>query len=417
MGPRLQAVCILIRSVAFGVGWRYAFSRRSSISFISSVALLGLALSVAVLVIVVSVINGFERELRTRLLGLLPHVTLQAREALVVDAADLDALRTIPGVAGVASFIQGAGLAAVSDRQSGVLIAGIDPDSYGSVSAVSTFTAGGVLEPGRFQVWLGSGVANVLRVEVGDSVTLVLPSALMTPAGIFPRQKRFSVSAIISSRSEIDSRAAYIHQEDAQRLFRLGDRVHGFQLRLDDLFDASEVAAAAVHVIGPERVFSRTWMRTHGTLYHAIGVQKTTMFVLLSFLVAVAAFNLVSTLVMVVDQRDGDIAILRTLGCDSGTIVWAFVLLGVCLGVAGIALGMLVGVACALSLPEFYGWISATFSLDLMNQYFVSYLPVRVIPQDLLGIAVTALVLCVAGTLYPAWRAALLRPSEVLAHE
>ena len=180
------------------------------------------------------------------------------------------------------------------------------------------------------------------------------------------------------SKSEVDSRAAYVHQQDAQRFFRLGDRVHGYQMRLQDLFERSGIAEQAVTEIGVDRVFARTWMRSHGTLYHAIGVQKTTMFVLLSFLVAVAAFNLVSTLVMVVDQRGGDIAILRTLGSDTGTVVWAFVLLGGCLGIAGIAIGLIAGVGFCAALPGVYGGISDAFALDLMNQYFVSYLPVEI---------------------------------------
>ena len=410
----------MIRSVAVGVGWRYAFSRRSSISFISAVAVLGLALSVAVLVVVISVINGFERELKTRVLGLLPHVTLYARDPFPQSEEDLEKLRQMAGIAGAVAFIQGAGLAAAGNRQSGVLIAGIEPEQYQSVSGLAAFTTTDGLAPlvaGEFGVWLGAGVASSLRVNVGDSVTLVLPSALVTPAGLFPRQKRFRLLGIIQTRSELDSRAAYVHQQDAQRLFRLGDRVHGYQIRLEDLFSASGVADQAVAAIGGERVFARTWMRSHGTLYHAIGVQKTTMFVLLSFLVAVAAFNLISTLVMVVDQRGGDIAILRTLGSDTGTVVWAFVLLGGCLGIAGIAIGLIVGVGFSAALPGVYAAITDTFALDLMNQYFVSYLPVEIRLQDLSGITLTALVLCIGSTLYPAWRAASLRPSEVLAHE
>jgi lipoprotein-releasing system permease protein len=397
---------------------RYALSRRSSISFISFVAAGGLALSVCVLVVVVSVINGFERELRERVFGLLPHVSLYGREPLEVDAADLDALAAIPGVIGVQPFVQGVGLAAVEDKLKSVVISGVDPDRYGGVSDVFDFvTDGATLAPGEFAVLLGAGVAADLGVGVGDPVTLVLPSATVTPAGLFPRQKRFLVRGLIRSRSEVDSRAAYIHLRDAQRLFRLGDAVHGYQLRLQDLFDAGVVTPLALDALGRDRVFARTWMRTHGNLYHAIGVQKTTMFVLLSFLVAVAAFNLVSTLVMVVDQRSGDVAIMRTLGSDTGTVVGAFVLLGATLGLVGIGAGLAAGVGLSLLLPALYAWVSDTFGLDLMNQYFVSYLPVRVLPMDLVGISVTALVLSVLSTLYPALRAAALQPSEVLAHE
>ncbi len=408
----------MTRAVSLDLGWRYALSRRSAISFISVIAVAGLALSVAVLVVVVSVINGMERELENRVFGMLPHLTLYAREPLPIDDKEQASLEALPGVAGVAPLVQQAGLAAVEDRVTGVLITGIDAD-YGTVSDYAKYLVAGEagLEAGSFEVLLGAGVARALDVDVGDRVSLVLPSATVTPAGLFPRQKRFTVRGIVRSQSEIDARAAYVHGADARRLMRLGNRIQGYQLRAEDLFAADTIAAAAAMALGPDRVFPRSWMRTHGNLYHAIGVQKTTMFVLLSFLIAVAAFNLVSTLVMVVDQRRSDVAILRTLGSDSGTVVWAFLLLGTTLGLIGILGGLLGGVLIAVSLPGFYAWVTDTFSLDLMSQYFVSYLPVEIRFTDLWGIALTALLLAMASTFYPAWRAARLRPSEVLAHE
>ena len=408
----------MTRAVALDVGIRYAFSRRSSISFISIIAVAGLALSVAVLVVVVSVINGFERELRERVFGMLPHLTLYGREPVVASTVDLEKLAEMEGVLGAVPFIQQAGLAAVADRVTGVLITGID-ENYAAVSDLNQHIEAGSanLVAGKFQVLLGYGVAQQLGAGVGDRVSIVLPSATVTPAGLFPRQKRFVVRGIVRSRSEIDGRAVYVQEADARRLFRLGNRVQGYQLRVTDLFAVNEIARQAVLIVGSDKVFPRTWIRTHGTIHHAIGVQKTTMFVLLSFLVAVAAFNLVSTLVMVVDQRRGDVAILRTLGSDSGTVVWAFVLLGTTLGVIGVGTGLIVGSLVSLVLPGLYAWISTTFSVELMSQYFVNYLPVQIRLTDLAGIAITALALSVLSTLYPAWRAVRLRPSEVLAHE
>lgn len=409
-------------SLVLALGVRYAFSRRSSLSFISLVAIGGLALSVAVLVVVVSVINGFERELEVRVFGVLPHVTVQGRGSLPASEADRATLERLRGVTGAAPFVQGTGLAAVTGHAAGVLIWGIDPDLQGRVSEYARYVEGaapgaGALVAGRYQVILGAGVARRLDVGVGDSVTLVLPTATVTPAGVMPRQKRFTVAAILRSRSEIDSRAALIHVADAQRLFRLGRGIHGYQLRLDELFAAESVAAGAVDTLGRERVYGSTWMRTHGNLYRAIGVQKSTMFVLLSFLVAVAAFNLVSTLVMIVNQRSGDIAILRTQGGGTGLIVGAFVLLGILIGATGVLLGAATGTLLARALPWIYEKVTGTFGLDLMNQYFVSYLPVEVRAADLTGIVLTALGLCVVSTIYPAWRAAVLKPSQVLAHE
>lgn len=405
-------------AVALSVGSRYAFSRGSSISFISFVAVAGLALSVAVLVIVVSVVNGFERELKERVLGMLPHLTLYGREPVVATVSELEALQQLPGVTGVVPFVQGAGLAAVADKVSGVLITGIEPERYAAVSDLHLYLDPQVdLVAGEFGVLLGAGLADELRVTPGDRVTLVLPNATVTPAGLFPRQKRFTLKGIVRSQSEVDGRAAYIHQRDAQRLFRLGSRVHGYQVRLADLFQANQVAQLALEQAGRDRMFARSWMRTHGNLFRAIGIQKTTMFVLLSFLVGVAAFNLVSTLVMVVDQRSSDVAILRTLGSDTITVVSAFVLLGTALGTTGIVAGLAVGFIISTLLPGLYAWASSSFDLDLMSQYLVSYLPVEVRLEDLLGIALTALLLCIASTLYPAWRAARLQPAEVLAHE
>lgn len=408
----------MLKTVALSLGGRYAFSRRSTISFISLVAIGGLALSVAVLIVVVSVVNGFERELRERVFGVLPHLSFYGRESLPGDIADLDALRALEGVRGVVPFVQGAGLAAVASDVAGVLITGIDPLVYSEVSAVDDYLLGSPeLRAGEFSVVLGIGVARELGVDIGDRITLVLPSATVTPAGLFPRQKRFVLRGILQSRSEIDGRAAYIHITDAQKVFRLGGRIHGYQVKLQDLFAAAAIASRGVSALGTERVYARSWMSTHGNLYRAIGMQKATMFVLLSFLVAVAAFNLVSTLVMIVDQRSGDIAILRTLGSNTATLVSAFVLLGTLLGGLGIFIGVATGILIASGLPDLYQWVTGAFSLDLMNQYFVSYLPVEIRSDDIVGIVLTAMGLCLLSTLYPAWRAAGLHPSEVLAHE
>ena len=406
------------RPVSLELGARYALTRRSAISFISFVAVAGLALSVAVLVVVVSVINGMERELKERVFGMLPHLTLYGREALQPDPGAIVSLEALSDVEGAVPLIQQAGLAAVSDRVTGVLITGID-ERYSAVSDLDQYLEAeqSSLEPGAFEVFLGAGVARTLGVGIGDRVSLVLPSATVTPAGLFPRQKRFLVRGIVRSRSEIDTRAVYIQEADARRFLRLGNLVHGYQLRVADLFGADLVAREALSVLADSNLFPRSWMRTHGTLYHAIGVQKTTMFVLLSFLVGVAAFNLVSTLVMVVDQRRSDVAILRTLGSDSRTVVWAFLLLGTTLGLIGIAAGVLSGVLISLALPHVYLWLTDTLAVDLMSQYFVNYLPVEVRLTDLLGISVTALVLSMLSTLYPAWRAVRLKASEVLAHE
>ena len=429
------------------LGWRYALARGSSLSFIGTVASCGLALSIAVLVIVVSVVNGFERELEERVFAVLPHLSLNGREPVSVSAADVALLESLPAVEAAVPVVQAVGLAAGTDNVQGVLLNGIEPETYGRVSDLARFvetgkrqppadphaveaagrsgegghSAGkgsfGGLESGSFRVLLGARLAERLGVAPGDRVTLVAPMANVTPAGVFPRQKRFEVAGLLRSASEFDNRAAFVHLDDARRLLRLGARVHGYQVRLADFLAARQAAWDSLALLGSGRFSARTWMQTHGNLHHAIAVQKTTMFVLLGFLVAVAAFNLVSTLVMAVGQRGADIAILKTMGAATGPLVGGFVVLGALLGGIGIVVGLAAGTAGALALPGLVAWVSETFAAGLMNRYFIHYLPVDVRAGDLVTIGCTALVLCLLSTAPPARRAAGLLPREVLAHE
>ncbi len=429
-----------IDSVAADLGLRYAFARGSSLSLIGNIAICGLALSIAVLVVVVSVINGFERELERRVFAVLPHLSLHGWEPLSEHATDLELLESLPGVRAAVPFVQAVGLAAGADKVQGMLLTGILPQGYQRVSAVGRYVhlgndspvaagspaqadavpvAAGLdgLRPGAFRVVLGARLAARLGAQLGDRVTLVLPSATITPAGAFPRQKRFEVVGLLQSHSELDSRAVFVHLADAQRLLRLGGQVHGYQVRLEDFFAAGQAGRDSLAALGQERFYARSWMRSHGNLYRAIRVQKTTMFVLLAFLVGVAAFNLVSTLVMAVEQRGADIAILKTMGVDTGSLMAGFILLGTLIGGLGILAGIAVGCLAAAALPLLFGWINDGFALDLMSRYFINYLPVDVRPADVVAIAATAFVLCLASTAYPARRAAGLLPRRVLAHE
>ena len=434
-------------SIAADIGWRYAFSRHSSLALIGNIAICGLALSIAVLVIVVSVINGFERELERRVFGVLPHLSVLGRTTFVPGVGETELLGSLPAVQAAAPFVQAVGLATGAGKVQGVLLTGIDPAGYSGVSDLAGYLEPGaandesrpgaaapgaaakdpasgaegalanVLRPRAYGAILGTRLAARLGVGVGDKVTLVLPTATITLAGAFPRQKRFEVTGLLRSESELDTRAAFVHLQDGQRLMRLGDRVQGYQLKLHDFFDAPGAARESLALLGRDRFVARTWMRTHGNLYRAIGTQKTMMFVLLAFLVGVAAFNLVSTLVMAVEQRGPDMAILKTMGADTRSVTGSFVLLGALIGGVGTAAGIAVGTAVAAVLPAVFGWISDTLALDLMNQYFINYLPVDIRLTDVAAIAGTAFGLCVISTVYPAWRAALLLPREVLAHE
>lgn len=411
---------LLSRRLGLQLALRYAFGRARSLSAIGALATAGLALSVAVLVIVISVVNGFERELQDRVLGLLPHVTVASRSPVRPEAEVEDFLRVHPEVVEVVSFVQSAALIAVEDQLAAVLLSGIDVEQPAAIQRLQPYFTGDLaagLAPGSFAVVLGAAVAADLGVQAGDTVMLVLPQASVSIAGLIPRQKRMTVAGVINSRSELDSRSAYVNQQDAQRLFRLGGRIHGYHLTLQDLFAADQVARQLGAQLGSDGYLARSWFRSHGNLYQAIVIQKQTMFILLSFLIAVAAFNLISSLLMVGKQRSGDIAILSTLGAPRVTFNIAFALLGVFVGGIGIVAGLVGGVLVSWSLPTIYQFVSDQFELSLMAEYFVNYLPVDVRLADLLGISAVAVSLALLSALYPAWRLAKMRPSEVLAHE
>lgn len=406
--------------LAVNIGLRYANSRRSFISFISIVAIAGLVLSVAVLVLVTSVMNGFERELKERVLGVVPHLTVRGVAPLSEWKADAADIANVPGVVGVAPFIDGTGLLVANGRSSGVAFNGIDVEQEAAVSDLTKYVSGGRMESlvnGSFGVLLGRGVAEHLGVAVGDSVTAVLPDASVSLVGLIPRQKKVKVLGIVNTQSELDQRSAYVALGDAARLFRRGAGVDGLNVRLSNLFDAAPVGSAVVAALGAERVYAVTWMRMHGNLYRAIEFQRAMMFLLLSLLVGVAAFNLVSALIMVVNQRRGDVAVLRTLGGGTRTIVVSFLVLGGVIGLAGVGLGLLLGTGAALLVQDGYQWLEHALGLHLMSQYFISYLPAQVKVADLITVAGVALLLSLGSTLYPAYRAARLKPADVLKHE
>lgn len=418
--PRLDRTGPVYRPLALNLGLRYARSRRSFIAFVSAVAVGGLALSVAVLLFVQGVIAGFERELEQRVLRLVPQLTVLGRTPLGAPESVIAELETIDGVDTAVPIISGPALAATAERVAGIQLTGIDPERHSHVSIMHRFVDGdalGRLVERGYGVLLGSRLAERLGVAQGDPVTLVLPDATVTPVGVLPRTKRFRVIGIVNTQSELDARAAYVHIRDAARLFRLGDAVHGIQVRVDDLFQAQDTARRVVDALGASAFYARTWFATHGNLYNAVVVQKRVMFLLLSLLVAVAAFNMVSSLVMVVKEREGDVAILRTLGSSSGMIMAAFVVLGSLVGALGTALGIAIGLGLGYLAASGYGWLQTRFELELMAQYFVNTLPVAFSVADIARVATIALLLCILSTLYPAWRAVRMQPADVLQHE
>lgn len=418
----------MFRPLFVAVGFRYARSRHRFISFVGSLSLAGLALSVAVLVFVQAVTAGFERELEERILGVVPHIVIAGRMPVGAAAAAefQQAVEGMADVVGASAVVEGVGLLATGTAAAGVRLTGIDPVDYVRVSRLGRFvvaseSAAGdlsaLLRPGSFGLLLGAQAARRLALTTGDPVTVVLPSATVTPLGAFARQKRFRVVGVVDTASQLDRHAAYLHRVDAARLFRLGDAVHGFHVYTAMPLAAERTLYEALRLLGAERFRGSTWLRSFGGIHEAIGMTRNILFVLLSLLVAVAAFNLVSSMVMIVGERRGDVAMLRTLGCSSALPIGAFVVHGAAIALlgtgVGIGIGMLFGVLAKAGLP----WLEWLLGTPLMGEYMVSSLPVAFAGGDMVLIAAMSLGLGLLATVLPARRAARLNPAEVLRYE
>jgi len=389
------------------------------VSFMSLVSISGLVLGVAVLVIVLSVMNGFERELRQRVLGVLPHAVVY-RDGGFADWREIAAkLARVPGVEATAPIAEGAGLVVVGETVTGILFYGIEPGAERDVSIIHRFVTDGsfeALEPGSFTLAMGRPLAESIGVGVGDDVTLVLPDAHLTLAGPLPRTRRFTVGALFEVGADADSSQLLMHIDDAHKLLRRS-KTEGIRLRLEDLFDAPSVLSTIMRDSGIEDIYASSWMNRYGNLYDAIGLQKTTMFLLLLMLIAVAAFNVISNLVMTVDDRRGDIAILRTVGASPRAIMAIFLIHGTLIGAVGVTAGLALGSAASWWLGDIYGAFDALAGTGLMDEYFIQYLPSELRASDLVMVAVVSIVICLLATLYPAWRAAVSHPVEALSHD
>ncbi|CAM3982045.1 lipoprotein-releasing ABC transporter permease subunit [Vreelandella rituensis] len=413
----------MLDRLPFLVGLRYVRAERRNhfISFISLTSMLGLMLGVAVLILVLSVMNGFDHELRTRILGMVPHAKIEARDGLVEWETLAERLVQRERVVGAAPFIEQQGMFSMGGRNEGVMAYGIHPDWEDQVSIIGQHMLEGDLSdlvPGEWNVVLGAMLARNLGVGVGDRVTLLVPEASITPAGVFPRLKRFTVSGIFSVGAELDANLAYAHLEDMQTLARMGDAVDGVRLELDDLFVAGSVTRSIVNELGPNYRGS-DWTFSHGNLFQAIQMEKRMIALLLTVIIAVAAFNIVSTLVMVVTDKRADIAILRTIGATPRSIMGIFIVQGLAIGVIGIAVGVTLGVVLAWTISDLIGWVESTFGIQFLDAgvYFISDLPSRLHWADVRDIVLAAFGLTFLSTLYPAWRAARVQPADVLRYE
>lgn len=413
----------MLDRLPFLIGLRYVRAKRRNhfISFISLTSMLGLTLGVAVLILVLSVMNGFDHELRTRVLGMVPHTRIEQPEGMTAWKSLAERLVQREHVIGAAPYVQQQGMFSVAGRNEGGLVYGIVPEYERQVSIIEDHMQQGsleTLEPGAWNIVLGDLLARNLGVGVGDRVTLLVPEASITPAGVFPRLKRFTVSGTFKVGADIDASLAYANIEDMQTLARMGDAVGGLRLELDDLFLANQETRAIINELG-YGYRGIDWTYTHGNLFQAIQMEKRMIGLLLMVIVAVAAFNIVSTLVMVVTDKHADIAILRTIGATPKSIMGIFIVQGLAIGVIGIVIGVILGIILALSVSDIIAWFEAVSGIQFLdpNVYFISYLPSRLNWSDVGTIVVAAFALSFLSTLYPAWRAARIQPAEVLRYE
>jgi lipoprotein-releasing system permease protein len=414
----------MFKPLSLFIGLRYTAAKRSNhfISFISLASMLGLMLGVAALIVVLSVMNGFDRELKQRILGMVPHGSISAYgEAIEEWPTMVEKLSQHPDVVAAAPFIHAQGMLTSNGVVRGALVNGIDPEIEGNVSILGDHITEGslvALNEQRFGIVLGDLLARYLGARVGDKVTLVLPEASVSVAGVVPRLKRFTVVGVFSVGAELDANLAYINIKDAAKIKRLGDGVDGIRLKFGDLFDAPlKIKEITASLNGYYR--SSDWTRTHGNLFQAIQLEKRMIGLLLFLIVLVAAFNIVSTLVMVVTDKKADVAILRTLGATPGRIMRIFMIQGTVIGVMGTLLGTLLGVGLALTISDLIAWVERAFDIQFLNAdvYFISYLPSDLQWGDVTVITVTALSISFLATIYPAWRAAKTHPAEALRYE
>lgn len=416
----------MFHPVSLFIGLRYTRAKRRNhfISFMSFTSMIGIALGVAVLITVLSVMNGFDHEIRERIFGMARQVTVSAYSGNLTHWQELQTTVThYPGVLYEAPFVQSQGMLTEGGLVRPVLIYGIQPSQEKNMSILADkFVAGNleVLQPGKFGIVIGQKIADSLGLQVGDKVNLVTPSVSVTPMGVAPRFKRFTVVGVfkIGNGFDFDSSLAYLNMQDAQALFQMGDSISGLRLKINDLYEAPLLAKNLSRTLSDDYLVS-DWTQDYGAFFSAIKMEKTMMFLMLLLIVAVAAFNLVSSLVMVVNDKRSDIAILRTFGATPRTILTIFIVQGTVIGLVGTLLGLIGGVALAENATAIVSGLQHLFQVQLIasDVYYVDYLPSQLLWSDVIKICCAAFIMSLLATLYPAWDASRTQPAEALRYE
>jgi lipoprotein-releasing system permease protein len=417
----------MLRPVELYIGLRYMRAKRRNhfISFISMISMGGIALGVTALIAVLSVMNGFERELRERILGMASHATVAGYEGPLQAWSEVRrfALDSGVGILGAAPYIEGEGMLRNGSRLSGTLLRGVSPKYEAEVSDVGEHMLSGKLDelvPGGFRIVLGKELADILQVKRGDKVDLMIPQTTVTPAGIIPRFRRFTVSGIFEvGMYEYDRSLVLLHMSDAAALYQLGNNVTGIRLKLEDMFQAPRVSRELARKLPQGSYYVTDWTRQHENFFRAVATEKTVMFIILTLIVAVAAFNIVSTLVMVVTDKQADIAILRTLGATPRSIMAIFMVQGSLIGVIGTVLGVIFGVLLTINIENIVPFVERIIGRQFLasDVYYITQLKGELHWEDVGKIAGVSLVLSLLASRYPAKRASRMQPAEALRYE
>jgi lipoprotein-releasing system permease protein len=408
------------------IGTRYLRSthRRGFVSFVALMSVCGLMLGVATLIVVLSVMNGFERELRSRILAVTSHATLMGLNGTLTDWQSLQQrVQQQPGVQAVVPYIESQAMLANGQRMAGAEVRGVLPEEESHATGLAQHVIAGSLsdlKDGAYAIILGSALAHEINARVGDSVVLIAPQGTATPTGVVPRMRRFHVAGLFQSGMyEFDRGLALVHLADAARLLRMGEGVTGLRLALDDPLRAPTTVRRIALALGGPGYYVSDWTQDHANFFRSIEITKSMMFVILLMLVAVAAFNIVATLVMIVKEKQTDIAIVRTLGAGPANVLLTFAVQGVLIGLAGTLLGAALGTVLADNLQGLVAGLEHLLGTQFLDArvYYMSDLPAYVEGVDVLRVCGVAFILCVLATLYPAWRASRTTPAEALRHE